>query len=173
MPCLAHRCLTRAFWRHNRADAQVTALQEFLNEPFKNKIQTTILDCEMNSKTIYIWTNTFMKFQWKNRFYMFQHEMMFSRLPYSILLQNLIQLLSSTDGNWTVLAVWLGLGLGRRPAFNSRPCFPSEGKGPNWDLGVRTLKLSSEDSEDKLGFWVSRKDHWWTICNCSRPGSPM
>ena len=53
-----------------------------------------------------------------------------------------------------------GLGLGRRPAFNSRPCFPSEGKGPNWDLGVRTLKLSSEDSEDKLGFWVSRKDHF-------------
>ena len=65
-----------------------------------------------------------------------------------------------------------GLGLGRRPAFNSRPCFPSEGKGPNWDLGVRTLKLSSEDSEDKLGFWVSCKDHWWTICNC-RSGSPI
>ena len=103
---------------------------------------------------------------------MFQHKMMLSRLSYSILLQNFIQLLSSTDGNWTVLAVWLGLGLGRRPAFNSRPCFPSEGKGPNWDLGVRTLKLSSEDSEDKLGFWVSRKDHWWTICNC-RSGSPI
>ena len=107
VPCLAHRCLTRAFWRHKRADAQVTALQEFLNEPFQNKIQRTILDCEMTSKTIYIWTNIFMKFQSKIPFFMFQHEMMLSRLWYSILLQNFIQLLSSTDGNWTVLAVWL------------------------------------------------------------------